>query len=87
MQELPSIPLLLKLHRHQPFPRKHKKTAPWILKIPETNVDLAKYPKDQTISIEHRNNNYAVNIQTTKKYTPTHSKLTRELDLPSFVET
>ena len=29
------------------IPRKHKKIAPCILKIPETNVDLTKYSKDQ----------------------------------------
>nr|XP_034172329.1 uncharacterized protein LOC117600695 [Osmia lignaria] len=38
------------------IPRKYRKTAPWTLKIPETNVDLAKLPKNQTSSIEHRLN-------------------------------
>ena len=47
---------LAKITSTPTIPRKHKKTAPWILKIPETNVDLAKYPKDQISSIEHRNN-------------------------------
>ena len=52
------------------IPRKYKKTAPWILKIPETNVHLAKYPKDQISSIEHRNNFQ----QLCSKY-PNHQKV------------
>ena len=38
------------------IPRKHEETGPWILKIPETNVYLGKYPKDQISSVQHRNN-------------------------------
>ena len=52
------------------IPRKHKKTVPWILKIPKTNVDLTKYPEDQISSMEHRNNFQ----QLCSKY-PNHQKL------------
>ncbi|XP_076629123.1 uncharacterized protein LOC143345647 [Colletes latitarsis] len=38
------------------IPCKFRKTAPWVLKTPETNVDLAKLPKDQISSAEHRFN-------------------------------
>ncbi|XP_076632273.1 uncharacterized protein LOC143347185 [Colletes latitarsis] len=36
------------------IPCKFRKTALWILETPETNVDLAKLPKDQISSTEHR---------------------------------
>ena len=52
------------------IPRKHKKTAPWILKIPESNVDPAKYPTDEVNSVENRNNFQ----QLCSKY-PNHQKI------------
>ena len=46
LAEITSTPTIL---------RKHKETAPCILKIPETNVDLANYPKDEISNVEYRN--------------------------------
>nr|XP_012148630.1 PREDICTED: uncharacterized protein LOC105663567 [Megachile rotundata] len=47
LADITSTPIIL---------RKHRKPAPWTQKIPDTNTDLALFPKGQVTSIEHRFN-------------------------------